>query len=177
MLINGLGKVLKQALTSNSVNMEYHRFDALLEGEWDVIPDDNLPPEFQHRGEYERWRSFKPRAPETAFQARRSVQERFARVADHVEFHFISIRGGTDSGVVSDYAAYARGIMFGIGHYPSRATAVISISYELFEPLLRTDLTAAERAVQTFIFALTLFHETCVSVGLACTSSCLKIHP
>lgn len=38
----------------------------------------------------------------------------------------------------------------------------VGISFSLIEPLMRTDLTSAERAVDTFRLAATLLHETAV---------------
>jgi len=38
----------------------------------------------------------------------------------------------------------------------------VGLSFSLIEPLMRTDLTSAERAVDTFRLASTLLHETAV---------------
>jgi hypothetical protein len=43
----------------------------------------------------------------------------------------------------------------------------LQISYELVEPLLRSDLTSAERAVDTFRLACTLLHESAVRFGVS----------
>lgn len=54
---------------------------------------------------------------------------------------------------------------------PFDGTCRVDLSLEALEPLLRNDLTPAERLLDTFRVAAILLHEVCVSMPILTSSS------
>jgi hypothetical protein len=76
------------------------------------------------------------------------------------------------SGLCSSKTGLARkGSGFEMGScLPSDEESVITISIEILIPLLRTDLTQAERRLDHIRIAITVLHELCVSVSAVQTT-------
>jgi hypothetical protein len=135
-----------------------NRWDALVSGDKKIIPPESIPHEGNFKGhEYKR---FKLRQPWVTAQAteRQKVQDRFLSASRKLEIR-----------IMSGYNSLETGLPCG-GFFVGRTNPNIewfdqtkfTIALELIEPLLRSDLNPAERAVDTFRLAVMIIHETAV---------------
>lgn len=114
------------------------------------------------RNRPDQWTRFRARQPQRVYHERHTLLSKFVDAADFVEFHFVTSHTNTESGMPLGRTSREK-LTKDRGHYVARRDMiVVLVQWELLEPLLRTDLTAAERAVQDHLFAVHLLRETCV---------------
>jgi hypothetical protein len=136
------------------------RLDALILGKREVIPQDEIPAERTWIGkEFERFRLRNP--PVVSDEAQRErVQTYISSLARNIRFILISGRTWPQTGLPAPeiLLGKTRGNTIIFEH------TKVYVAIETVEPLLRTDLTPAERAVDTFRLASIILHETVVCI-------------
>lgn len=130
------------------------------EDDEDDDEDDDEGPKYSRFTAQESWK---------AFQARHTIQQKFEEAAKRIKFHLTSGWCNTIGlpGTGKD-GAFTHAMTMPLECDPSKEI-VIDVGYEMLESLLRTDLTPAERALDTFHIACTLLHELAVCIG-ACNT-------
>lgn len=145
----------EQALKTNG----FDRWDTLLFGRYEEVMD-GIPNEF--KGQLLRLKPNLDRATLDYDQHQKQFQELLKHY--QIEYHLISGWTNASTGLPNNprrgswkHATTKEPLS------PMSNRIEVYISYELLEPLLRSDLTAAERKIDTFRFMVTLLHECCVS--------------
>ncbi|KAL2074475.1 hypothetical protein VTL71DRAFT_8253 [Oculimacula yallundae] len=139
-------------------------WDALIAGEHKKIPSVYVPEPYKNST----YLNFKLRDPVVAGspEEQAHIQTFFRSICKHVDLSFGSgraVHGGMAKARLIPPEMFrdgkhAYGTTGSISRYFD--TVRVSLAFELAEPLLRDDLTSAERAVDLFRFAATLVHET-----------------
>ena len=134
------------------------RLDALLLGDKEIIPPDKIPSEQRFIGKD--FKLFKLRDPWVVQEQaqREKVKTYIISLAKNLRLNLTSGRTWPQNGLPCNITALGKTRNNPFWFDQTR----VDISIEMVEPLLRTDLTSAERAVDTFRLASTILHETTV---------------
>jgi hypothetical protein len=133
------------------------RIDGLLFGQLEPIPRGQIPDEqdFHNRKFYR----IRLRRLEVIKAQRGRVLEKLIEVAKNVELGLVSGFNDTMTGMPESSGITLGKTFFNMTWYDKTK---IFVAIEMVEPLLRTDLTVAEHAVETFRLASIITHEIAV---------------